>query len=465
MSERVNLFKPLTLPEVIGDKDPFYPMKKERVMTAFSALRKVPSTAPWKKGDVLVLFGELFQRGYANGLVEEAEKHGLTVVRATVGRRERDGILRPLTAEEMAVQTLPFINVPLEAGFDLEPDASGQTPIDQLKDVKLSDWASARIDFSSIEDSRQRGVARFRRQTEDFLKELRPLIPPGANVLFAHLMAGGVPRTKLVMPLINRVVKGTGDRYIPSETLWNSEIGKFIDKSFREVTAETFHHLVDLSSSLRQSVESTGGRVSYLAYGYHGTEILIDDRYQWQTYTPYVQGWAKMRLEDHARAASAKGIHACVYNCPEILTNSSSIFQGVELSLYPLLEAFTKEVPKSEYGRKLRATCAALLHEGEDSLAKIREMSHTYFTSPTIKDRCQFEAWPQHTTREQLEMMLKLSDDMMALHKDSKSLMTAILSESVFEACGRLMFHDAWEPETPVSWIGHDVIAKALGAE
>lgn len=62
-------------------------------MTQLFPLREKPSLSPYKKGDVLVLFGELF-RGYANGLVEEAERRGMTIVRATVGRREKDGVLR-----------------------------------------------------------------------------------------------------------------------------------------------------------------------------------------------------------------------------------------------------------------------------------------------------------------------------------------------------------------------------------
>lgn len=431
-------------------------------MNSLTALRTPPRPAPWKKGDVLVLFGELFTRGYANGLVEEAERQGLTVIRTTVGRRDKDGSLRELNAEEIAAQPQPFINIPLEAGFDLEPDSQGRLPIDQLKDVKLSDWTEAKLDFASLEDSRRRAIERFRRQTSAVMAALKPLIPAGANVLFAHLMAGGVPRTKIVMPLINRVVKGTGERYIPSETLWTSEIGRFVAMNFLEVTSETFGHLLDLSGELRGHIEKQGGHVSYLAYGYHGTEILIDGRYQWQTYTPYVQGWAKMALEDHAKKATAKGLAACVYNCPEILTNSSSIFQGVELSLYPLLDAFAKDAPNAAIHRKLRQDCANLLQNGDADLAKIHELAATYFKEPVIVDRCQFPAWPQHTTARQLETMLALSDQMVSLHKDNKNLMTAVLSEAVFEACGKLMFHDAWKPEFPVAWIGHDVITKTL---
>ena len=125
-------------------------------MTPFFPLREKPAPAPYKAGDVLVLFGELFNRGYANGLVEEAEKMGMTIVRATVGRRDKDGSLRALTAEETANVPKPFINIPLEAGFDMEPAANGLSPVDQMKDIKLSDWQNAKIDMKAIEESRQK---------------------------------------------------------------------------------------------------------------------------------------------------------------------------------------------------------------------------------------------------------------------------------------------------------------------
>lgn len=431
-------------------------------MSKLTALREKSQSQPWKKGDVLVLFGELFSRGYANGLVDEAERVGMTVVRATVGRREKDGSLRPLNAEEAAAVPKPFINVPLEAGFDLEPDSQGRLPIDPLKEVKLSEWESVSLDFTVLEDSRNGAVERFRASTAEFMRQLRPLIPAGANVLFAHLMAGGVPRTKLVMPLLNRVVKGTGDRYLPSEKMWNSSIGRFCAMNFNEVTAETYRHLLEVSTPLRQEIEKSGGTVSYLAYGYHGTEILIDGAYTWQTYTPYVQGWAKMRLEKISEEFSRQGVRSCVYNCPEILTNSSSIFQGVEVSLYSLLEAFQRDAPGGIETQRLQTSCAALLNEGESDFAKIRQMTSAYYRNPAIQDRCRFAEWPQHTTPEQLETMLKTADDLIALHKDPKQLITAALSETVFEACGRLMLHDSWKPAHPFAWIGHDVIVKTV---
>lgn len=405
-----------------------------------------------------MLFGELFTRGYANGLVDEAQRRGMKIIRATVGRRDKDGALRPLTAEEASSVHAPFINVPLEAGFDLEADTRGRSPVDQLKDIKLTDWENAKLDFEAISDSRRRGVERFRAHVTRFLQELEPHLAGARHVLFAHLMAGGVPRAKIVMPLMNRAFKGTGERHIASEKFWNSEIGRLCQDSFEEVTADTFHHLVELSSPLRTQLEKRGGSAHYLAYGYHGTEVWHGSAYEWQTYTPYLQGWAKRKLEDHARTWSSRGVSACVYNCPEILTNSSSIFQGVELSLYPLTEAYSKIAPDSPVTRKVLADCQALLKDGF-TLEDVRRVTQEYFAKPEVRRHCVFEKWPQHSEARQMETMLTLSDALFDMHKDMKSLMTAVLSEEVFEACGSIMLHDSFAPKNPVAWIGHDVIA------
>jgi len=134
-----------------------------------------------------------------------------------------------------------------------------------------------------------------------------------------------------------------GKRFLSSRALFDSDLGKLILMNFDEVTANTFQHLIDGSAAIRARMEKTGGQLRYTAYGYHGTEILINGHYEWQTYTNYSQGPAKMRLERIAEAAWAKDIKATVYNCPEIRTNSSDIFVGVELSLFPLLISFKKE--------------------------------------------------------------------------------------------------------------------------
>ncbi len=424
-------------------------------------LRQKPALSGYKPGDYLVLFGELFQRGYANGLVEEAERRGLKIIRSTVGRREKDGSLRPLTEEELSAQPTPVINVPLEAGFDMQPDRDGITPVEYLKSVKLSDWKDLKLNFDRIEESKKKGAEDFKRRVRLHMIELAKLIEPGRNVLFAHLMAGGVPRAKIVMPLMNRAFKGRGERHLSSQEFWESDIGRLCAMNFDEVTAETFKDLVELSSDFRTKVEKAGGRVGYVAYGYHGTEVLLKDRYQWTTYSPYLQGWAKRHLEDYSRQFHKQGLHTCVYNCPEILTNSSSIFQGVEVFLYNLIGALKKEAPQNPRTEKVIQHCQSLLKD-EIRLSDLTEDLVKYFEAPSTKEHTIFEKWPQHSSQAHMELMLEQSDKMAGWHKDEKNLMTTELSEVVFEGCGYAMFHDSWSTQEPVRWLGHDIVARCL---
>ncbi len=430
-------------------------------MLDYNPVRGKPSKSNFKKGDLLVLFGELFNRGYANGLVEEAEKFGVTVVRATVGRRDENLKLRKLNAEEAENIPKPFINVPLEAGFDLEADQSGKTPNDYLKDVKLSQWEEARIPTETLEYCRDQARNRFKNNTAEFINVLEKFIIPGQHVHFAHLMAGGVPRCKIVLPLMNRVFKGIGDRYIPSKTFWDSGIGRFLEMNFHEVTAATFNTLIEESTSLRNKIKSTGGSVSYVAYGYHGTEVIIQDQYKWQSYAPYIQGWAKCDLENISKKWFAQGVSCCVYNCPEILTNSSSVFRGIEVALYNLVRALKKDKPNAAITAKIAADCESVLHKPED-LDRIYQAVDSYFTSSATTEISIFNGWPKHSTKEQLEMTLKTSDDIVALHKDEKVLMTGTLSELIFKSCGHIMLHEGKNPQKPVAWIGHDAIVAAL---
>lgn len=431
-------------------------------MLQVPSVRTVPPVPPYKAGDVLVVFGELFARGYANGIVDEAQAAGLKVIYSTVGRRDENNHLRPLNAEELANQPKDFINIPLEAGFDMEPASSGKSPVDQLHGVKMSEWNQAKLDWPSIEESQKKGVERFRKNTAMYMEKLAPMIPKGASVIFAHIMAGGVPRTKVIMPTMNKVFKGTGDRHLSSEQLFASDLGKFALVNFEEVTANTLNHLIDLSRGVRDQVEKAGGTVRYIAYGYHGTEILNQGRYEWQTYTPYFQGWAKMKLEQVARDAQAKGIKTAVYNCPEILTNSSSIFQGVEVSLYPLMAAIKKESAGSPYAQNLLKKCQALLKD-EYTLDDVQQFIEGYLSNPLMKQfNSDFDRWPRHNTKEQMELMLQSSDHLIDMHKDPKQLITFVLSEEVFKATGLIMYRDSYKPQEPVLWLNHDVLAQVI---
>lgn len=424
----------------------------------FFPLRSLPQQAPYKKGDIVVLFGELFNRGYANGIVDEAQKHGLTIVRSTVGRRD-GGELRALTTEETQNIPQPFINIPLEAGFDMEPDNRGVTPCDALKGYKMDEWNTIRLNWESIEQSRRKGEDRFRANTQKYMQELQKIIPKGANVFFVHTMAGGVPRAKILMPVMNKVFKGREDRYIPSQSFWESDLGKLCDINFKEVTANTFKHLVELSAPVRASVESSGGHVCYVAYGYHGTEVLHGTELKWQTYAPYVQGWAKLELEKLCTQYFNQGLNTSVFNCPEILTNSSSIFQGVEVPLYPFMAALKNK--KTAYTDNIVKNCLELL-KPEHSLDEIMRLTKTFFEDPLIQAHMVYDQFPQHNSKEQMAKLLDASETIIDMHKDPKNLITFILSEEIFKSTGSIMFHESWKPSKPVIWLGHDILAHQL---
>ncbi|MCB1901878.1 enoyl ACP reductase FabMG family protein [Cognatazoarcus halotolerans] len=429
-------------------------------------LRQVPQTNIFRKGDVFVLFGELFGRGYANGLVNEARKAGMKIVGITVGRRDENNALRPLTAEELAEAEANLgghiINLPLMAGFDLDAPPGEPTPTELLGKLTLKTWTEDKLDWAHIEKCREVGVKRFKDTVAEVMKQLDAMIPDGRSAFFAHTMAGGIPKAKVFLAIANRIYKGRGDRFMSSQVLLDSDLGKLILMNFDEVSANTFGHLIEASAAIRARLEASGGEVRYSAYGYHGTEILIEDRYQWQTYTNYTQGYAKMRLERIAEAAWAEGVKATVYNCPEIRTNSSDIFVGVELPLISLLHALRKENGGAWAESQWKA-CDDLLQDGvsiESIVAKI----DGFHTSEVMTSYRNFAAWPMPNSEALAEIMIGASDEIVGLHKDRKALITDHLSSLVLEATGPLMFHESSAPAGPVLWLNHDVIAKQLNA-
>ena len=436
-------------------------------MTEYRAMQQLPDTAGYKAGDVLVLAGELFGRGYANGLVDEAKRLGMTVIGTTVGRRDPDGTLRPLNSDELAESEAllggKIINVPLEAGFDMEPAAGQPSVCEQLKKARPDDWNTISFADGFIEQARTAGTARFRAAMSLVAKELEGLIPSGSNVLFAHTMAGGIPRVRVFMPLLNRVFKGTGDKYLSSGDFWNSQLGQLCDVSFNEVTADTLRYLLEETAALRAHISAAGGQVRYTAYGYHGTEVLVNGEYLWQSYTPYVQGLAKMRLEDVAAEFTSQGTVATVFNCPEIQTNSSALFLGVEISLYPLLTAIRRVVGDAA-SAPLFERCQAMLKEGE-SIEKLLERTNSYLASPILSAIVDYDSWPQHNTLEQAELMLAASAELMGMHADQKQLICAELSRIVFLSTGRLMVHGSWNPAAPALWLNHDIIARLVSGD
>jgi hypothetical protein len=435
-------------------------------MTELTSMRHIPQSNLFRKGDVFVLFGELFGRGYVNGLIDEARKAGMTIVGITVGRRDDNLALRALDAEELAEAEAKLggriINVPMMAGFDLDAPEGEPNPTEMLSGLTLKSWQEDKLDWDQVERCRQAGVARFRASAAQVMAEIDQLVPDGANVFFAHTMAGGIPRVKAFLAIANRIYKGRGERFMSSRALLESDLGKLILMNFDEVTANTLQHLIEASAGIRARVNATGGSARYTAYGYHGCEILIGGQYQWQTYTNYTQGYAKMRLESVAQAASAQGIPATVFNCPEIRTNSSDIFAGVELSLFPLLRALKRE-GGAAWADQQWAICQSLLADGV-RLEDLLEQIEAYNNEPVSATFRNFDAWPMDNTQELADVMIGTSDDITKLHKERKELITDHLSALVLESTGPLMFHGAAEPIGPVVWLNHDIIARQLNA-
>ncbi len=433
-------------------------------MTELTPLRDLPQENIFREGDVFVLFGELFGRGYANGLIDEARKAGMTIIGITVGRREEDHTLRPLTAEELAEAEAnlggKIINVPMMAGFDLDSPEGEPNPTDLLAPLTIKNWQEEKLDWAQIERCREVGQKRFKDSLAQVVAELEGMIPDGANAYFAHTMAGGIPKVKVFLAIANRIYKGRGKRFMSSRALLDSDLGKLILMNFDEVTANTFQYLIEGTAALRQRLEASGGQVRYSAYGYHGTEILLNDHYEWQTYTNYTQGYAKMRLEQHAEAAWEQGVKATVFNCPEIRTNSSDIFVGVELSLFPLLKALKKE-GGGDWAEAQWQACHELLNE-DTTLEELLQKIVDYNAHGVITEFRNYEAWPMDNTEELAEVMVGTSEEITALHKDRKALVTDLLSALVLEGTGPLMFHEMSAPAAPVLWLNHDIIARQL---
>jgi hypothetical protein len=430
------------------------------------ALNRLSENTVFRKGDVFVLFGELFGRGYATGLLEEARRAGMEIVGITVGRRGENNALRPLDAEELSSAEAQLggriINIPLMAGFDLDAPEGGPTPTDLLAKMTLESWEHDKLDWDYIAQCRDIATARFTESLSEVMTVLNGMIAAGRNVFFAHTMAGGIPKAKVFLVVANRIYKGTGPRHMSSQTLIDSDLGKLILQNFDDVSANTFRHLIDFSAAIRERVEASGGQVRYTAYGYHGSAVLIDGRYRWQTYTNYTQGYAKMRLEGIAEDAWATGIKTTVYNCPEIRTNSSDVFTGIELPLIPLLLALKKENGGPWADEQWQA-CQQLLSDGftmEDVFQKITDMQ----ASEVMRPFYDFSAWPMANSQAQADLTIGTSNEITQMHRNSKVMISDLLSGLVVKATGQLIFGESSEPSGPVLWLNHDIVARRLNA-
>ena len=293
----------------------------------------------------------------------------------------------------------------------------------------MSEWKNISINFNELEYVISSSQKKFRARTQAFIESLKNELPPDGNIIFAHTMAGGIPRAKLVMPAMNRIFKGIGKRFQSSKEFVETDLGEICLKSFNEVTAETFKILIEETEELRQQRKEGPYKVSYTAFGYHGCEALAGHTYVWQSYAPYLQGWAKIRLEEIATQSFKNNIQASVFNAPEILTDSSSVFLGVEVCLYPLLTALRKEgLPADHYIFK---DCESRLNPGY-TLSDIEGFAQDYLDHDATAALSQMDSWPHHNDPQQMEKMRTASQQLIDMHRDKKDLMAALLSEIVF---------------------------------
>ncbi len=390
----------------------------------------------------------------------------MEIIGITVGRRDEANKLRPLTAEELAQAEANLggriINVPAMAGFDLDAPAGEPTPTDLLASLTLENWQTEKLDWAQIDRCRAVGVERFEAAVAEIMRELDGMIADGKNVHFAHTMAGGIPKAKVFLVIANRIYKGRGARHMSSQVLLDSDMGKLILQNFDEVSANSFRHLIEGSAGIRARIEKSGGQVRYSAYGYHGTGILFGDSYRWQTYTNYTQGYAKMKLEAIAEEAWASGIKATVFNCPEIRTNSSDVFAGIELPLLPLLKALKKENGGARAERIWNASQALLAdgHSLDEVLAHIAEWQ----ASDALKPFYDFNAWPMPNSQAQSDITIETSNVIAQMHKDGKALISDQLSALVVEADRRADLRRSRQPLRPVLWLNHDMVARQINS-
>ena len=429
----------------------------------FTPLKVIPQNNIFGKNDVFVLFGELFDKGYVNGLIQQAKNHQMEIIGITVGKRDDIKGLRALTKEELQENEKrlggKIINIPLEAGFDLEK-VQNCSAVDLVNAVNKKNWKSAKLDTQHIMLCKKQAEEKFIQRIEQVMDILYKKISPNKNIFFAHTMAGGFVRSKLLFLLANKIFKGKKDRHESSKEFWDSEIGWLCSENFYNVTADTFHLLVTFSEKIRKRNEAEGKYVFYSSYGYHGTEILIKNKLQWQTYIPYQQGYAKKKLENYSKDFAKKNIKTVVFNCPEILTNSSSIFLGVELPLFSLILILEKKY-SSTWSKKIYKNCQKLLKDNTN-LQEILYLLQERMSSSILKKYFIFENWPTNNSKEVSSLIIGTSEEIRAMHKNQNYLISDYLSRLVIEATGHLIFDYASDPKQAVLWLGHDIVAKKL---
>ena len=117
----------------------------------------------------------------------------MRVIYSTVGRRSEDNHLRPLNPEELSqFSDKTIVNVPLEAGFDMEPADTGVSPVDLCNQLGREEWEAATFGFCGFGVCPYPGTKNlFVKECRSGLKALSAILPSSGDMIIAHTMAGG----------------------------------------------------------------------------------------------------------------------------------------------------------------------------------------------------------------------------------------------------------------------------------
>ena len=138
------------------------------------------------------------------------------------------------------------------------------------------------------------------------------------------------------------------------------------------------------------------------------------------------------------------------------------MFTGIELPLIPLLLALKKENGGTWADEQWRA-CEQLLDDGltmDDVFQKIHAMQESEVMRPFYD----FSAWPMPNSQAQADLTIGTSNEITRMHRDSKVMMSDLLSALVVKSTGQLIFGESSEPSGPVLWLNHDIVARRLNA-
>ncbi len=75
-----------------------------------------------------------------------------------------------------------------------------------------------------------------------------------------------------------------------------------------------------------------------------------------------------------------------------------------------------------------------------------------------------FSAWPMANSQAQADLTISTSNEITQMHRDSKAMISDLLSALVVEATGQLIFGASSDPSGPIQWLNHDIVARRLNA-